>query len=123
MPLNVFAKEWQPAGALAEQLMTIRVGGASSERSAARAAARDGVPGASPASSSGGDADGAGDEELQFEEIFDRCASAEGSAQSTPRASVSSSCFPKGYTYTSILLMGSSCVPPNAILAPLQPNL
>lgn len=100
MPLNANAREWQPAAALAHQLGRINVGhsGANGRGGATAqgffhgpvATAASATPdNETPTHSSSSEFDQAIEDELQFEEMFERVNSGHNSAHSTPRASVS----------------------------------
>jgi hypothetical protein len=103
MPLNVNASEWQPAGALTRHLAKIKLTRGVAEKAHAESPDRSGYntrskgrveasfetqEPQSPTPSWSTDIDNAIEDELQFEEMFDRVNSGHNSAHSTPRASV-----------------------------------
>lgn len=89
MPLNVHAKAWQPAGALSQQLLRMRLNEAATEKVTPSEAVSPLPQGTSPASSSVGE-EREEQGEILFEDGFERVESVEGtnSYHTTPRTSL-----------------------------------
>lgn len=104
MPLNVHAKAWQPTGALSQQLLRMRLNEQENSKNSASQAPSPLPQGTSPASSSEGE-----EEEMLFEDGFDRIGSLEGtnSYHTTPRNS----------------LVGPSCLPSPAEVSQLEASV